>query len=56
MAHYAFLNEDNIVTEVITGVSENELIEGKPPKFGMVIFVIKCAKGLHIILEVENTS
>ena len=28
MAHYAFLNEDNIVTEVITGIDETELIEG----------------------------
>jgi hypothetical protein len=27
MAHYAFL-EDNIVTEVITGIDETELIEG----------------------------
>ena len=32
MAHYAFLNEDNIVTEVITGVDENELIEGLSPE------------------------
>jgi hypothetical protein len=31
MAHYAFLDENNIVTEVITGVDENELIEGKEP-------------------------
>jgi len=28
MAHYAFLNETNIVTEVITGIDEKELIEG----------------------------
>ena len=28
MAHYAFLDENNIVTEVITGVHETELIEG----------------------------
>ena len=28
MAHYAFLNADNIVTEVITGIDETELIEG----------------------------
>jgi hypothetical protein len=27
MAYYAFLDQDNIVTEVITGVDENELIE-----------------------------
>jgi hypothetical protein len=28
MAHYAFLNEENIVTEVIVGIDETELIEG----------------------------
>jgi hypothetical protein len=28
MAHYAFLNSNNIVTEVITGIDETELIEG----------------------------
>ncbi len=28
MAHYAFLDENNIVTEVIVGVDETELIEG----------------------------
>ena len=28
MAHYAFLDDNNIVTEVITGVDETELIEG----------------------------
>jgi hypothetical protein len=28
MAHYAFLNQDNIVTEVIVGIDESELIEG----------------------------
>ena len=28
MAHYAFLNEENIVTQVIAGVDETELIEG----------------------------
>jgi hypothetical protein len=28
MAHYAFLDKNNIVTEVITGVDETELIEG----------------------------
>ena len=32
MAHYAFLDENNIVTEVIVGISENELIEGKNPE------------------------
>jgi hypothetical protein len=28
MAHYAFLDTNNIVTEVITGIDETELIEG----------------------------
>ena len=28
MAHYAFLDENNIVTEIITGIDETELIEG----------------------------
>ena len=32
MAHYAFLNEKNIVTEVIVGIDENELIEGLEPE------------------------
>jgi hypothetical protein len=27
MAHYAFLDKNNIVTEVITGIDETELIE-----------------------------
>ena len=28
MAHYAFLDQNNIVQEVITGIDETELIEG----------------------------
>jgi hypothetical protein len=32
MAHYAFIDDDNIVTEVITGIDEWELIEGKDPE------------------------
>jgi len=32
MAHYAFLDESNIVTEVITGIDETELIEGLNPE------------------------
>jgi hypothetical protein len=32
MAHYAFLNDNNIVTEVITGIDETELIEGLDPE------------------------
>lgn len=32
MAHYAFLDENNIVTEVIVGIDETELIEGQDPE------------------------
>ena len=32
MAHYAFLDENLIVTEVITGIDETELIEGLDPE------------------------
>ena len=32
MAHYAFVDNSNIVTEVITGVDETELIDGKTPE------------------------
>jgi hypothetical protein len=32
MAHYAFLDESNIVTEVIVGIDETEFIDGKTPE------------------------
>jgi hypothetical protein len=32
MAHYAFLDETNIVTEVVVGIDETELIEGLDPE------------------------
>ena len=32
MAYYAFLDENNIVTEVISGIDETELIEGLNPE------------------------
>lgn len=32
MAHYAFLDDNNFVTEVITGIDETELIEGLHPE------------------------
>jgi len=32
MAHYAFLDEKNIVTEVITGKDETELLDGLTPE------------------------
>ena len=31
MAHYAFLDSNNVVTEVIVGIDETELIEGLLP-------------------------
>ena len=32
MAHYAFLDQNNIVTEVIVGIDETETIEGLAPE------------------------
>ena len=32
MAHYAFLDANNVVTEVIVGIDETELIEGLEPE------------------------
>lgn len=32
MAHYAFLDENNVVTEVIVGIEETQLIEGLHPE------------------------
>jgi hypothetical protein len=32
MAHYAFLDGNNVVTQVITGIDETELIEGLDPE------------------------
>jgi hypothetical protein len=32
MAHYAFLDENNVVTGVIAGIDETELIEGLDPE------------------------
>ncbi len=32
MAHYAFLDNNNVVTEVIVGIDETELIEGLTPE------------------------
>ena len=32
MAHYAFLDENNVVTEVIIGIDETETIEGLDPE------------------------
>jgi hypothetical protein len=32
MAHYAFIDENNVVTEVITGIDETELIKGIDPE------------------------
>jgi hypothetical protein len=32
MAHYAFLDENNVVTEVIVGKDETELLDGLTPE------------------------
>lgn len=32
MAHYAFLDENNVVVDVITGIDETELIDGVTPE------------------------
>jgi hypothetical protein len=32
MAHYAFLDANSVVTEVITGIDETELLEGLDPE------------------------
>ena len=32
MAHYAFLDENNVITEVIVGIHETELIDGLDPE------------------------
>jgi hypothetical protein len=32
MAHYAFLNDTNVVTEVITGKDETEVLDGLTPE------------------------
>lgn len=32
MAYYAFVNDENIVTEVITGKDETEIIDGMTPE------------------------
>lgn len=32
MAHYAFLDENNTVTEVIVGIDEDQLIDGLSPE------------------------
>jgi hypothetical protein len=38
MAHYAFLDDNNVVTEVIVGIDETELIEGLTPEIWYSIF------------------
>ena len=41
MAHYALLNENNIVEEVITGIDETELIQGQTPESWYATFTNK---------------
>ena len=49
MAHYAFLDENNIVTEVITGIDETELIDGLTPEVWYSKF-----KGQHCLRTSYN--
>ncbi len=56
MAHYAFLDSNNIVTEVIPGIDETELIEGKTQRFGTVSFEIKSAFALHTTVTSARTT
>ena len=44
MAHYAFLDENNIVVEVIAGIDETELIEGLEPEIWYGNFRNKACK------------
>lgn len=45
MAHYAFLDENNIVFEVIVGIDENDLIEGLSPEIWYSNFRnVKCVR------------
>jgi len=45
MAHYAFLDETNIVTEVIVGIDETETIEGLEPEVWYENFKgLKCVR------------
>jgi hypothetical protein len=49
MAHYAFLDDTNTVVEVIVGIDETELIEGKTPEVWYAEF-----KGLTCIRTSYN--
>ena len=42
MAHYAFLDKNNIVTEVIVGKDENELLDGITPELWYSNFRNQC--------------
>jgi hypothetical protein len=44
MAHYAFLDENNIVTNVIVGIDETELIDGLDPETWYGLFNGKACK------------
>ena len=55
MAHYAFLDENNIVTEVIVGIDETELIEGLNPEIWYGQFKNQNVLGLHT-MEISDTT
>lgn len=44
MAHYAILDENNVVTAVITGIDETELIDGKDTETWYSDFIGKKVK------------
>ena len=56
MAHYAFLDENNIVTEVITGKNENEKRDGETVDweiwYGRNIGVA-CRRGIYICILID---
>jgi hypothetical protein len=55
MAHYAFLNKDNIVIEVIVGVDETELIEGIEPEIWYGNFRKKTCKRTSYNSKIRGT-
>jgi hypothetical protein len=56
MAHYAFLDENNLVTEVITGIDETELIEGLDPETWYGNFRGQLCKGLLTTATFARTT
>lgn len=55
MAHYAFLDENNMVIEVITGIDEAELIEGKDPETWYAEFKGQACKRTSYNHKIRNS-